>query len=375
MTATKEAITITTADLARAVQSAAQFAAKKSPKEALLCVKLQVTDNGLEVTATDGAMAARFPLTSPDLAESFAPDERPTLCLPADHLSNLLSKVTAETTHLVPGDLRVTVLAGQGEFEVLGCHPDDFPDAFREVPPVVATVQASALAEALQRASIAASKEPTRFAINGIRIEIEDGKITCIGTDGRRLAIADAPCNTMQPATCVVPITAVRNIIRVLAQADGTSVGLHIDSQRVVVQTEIATVSVQLLEDRFPDWGQVVPEDCPASLNMDRALLFEAVDRVAVACGKDVPEVSLDVDDHGGLSISTESSAGSGGEAIKAEVEGEPECVTVNPAFLLDALRAADGEQVKVDLVDGKSPMLWGLGDGFRYVLVPITGG
>lgn len=370
MTATKEALSIDTATLRKAVQSAATFAAKKTTKPVLLCVKLESTEQGLSVTATDGEMSARLLIATDEPPESFS------ALVPAAHLAELLGKIEAETVEIETNGAKTIVRAGSGEFEILGEDPAEFPDALNGIPEASATVKADALALLLTRSLIAVAKEQSRYAINGVRLEIDGDQITAVGTDGRRLSIAECACNGMRPGACVVPADAARNLVRVLRSADGASVGLHIDSGRLVVVSERSTVSTQLLEDRFPQWQQVVPSGDGPSVTFDREDLIGVVDRVAVSSERGMRMVGMGADGDSSVSFSTEAAnVGRGGESVDGQVDGEPERVAFNPDYLLDALRASDEATISVALGDSAAvPMLWSLGDGFRYVLMPVSG-
>ena len=68
---------------------------------------------------------------------------------------------------------------------------------------------------------------------------------------------------------------------------------------------------------------------------------------------------------------------GTGGKSrveIPIEFQGPPISIAFNPQYLLDMLKqlAADAP-LEVDLIDGNHPALFRLGDGFQYLVMPLS--
>ena len=68
------------------------------------------------------------------------------------------------------------------------------------------------------------------------------------------------------------------------------------------------------------------------------------------------------------------SGIGRGETSIDADIRGSGGKAAFNPHYLLDALRVADVEVVRVDLTDDSTPAKFTLGESHTYVLMPITG-
>lgn len=104
------------------------------------------------------------------------------------------------------------------------------------------------------RIHLAASKEATRYAIQGVQVEpIGDGRGMAVATDGRILAAAPIEYGEADTqATCVVPLAAFATMEK------ERSNGMHLNG-KATVRTSTGEQSFNLLEVRFPAWREVMP--------------------------------------------------------------------------------------------------------------------
>jgi DNA polymerase-3 subunit beta len=68
------------------------------------------------------------------------------------------------------------------------------------------------------------------------------------------------------------------------------------------------------------------------------------------------------------------SSTGRSKVELPLEYDGKNVDISFNPKFLTDMLRILDDDvELTLDLVDGGSPALFRAGEGYSYLLMPLT--
>lgn len=73
------------------------------------------------------------------------------------------------------------------------------------------------LKEALEKVEFSASCDPENFAVNCVRLEMEDNKLTTVGTDTYRLAICETEITKSQGSLSVsIPLKVVKGLIKAL---------------------------------------------------------------------------------------------------------------------------------------------------------------
>ncbi len=355
--------------------------ATRSPRPQLMCILLTAEKKAgnLTLAATDGEISIRLATSQVDVHE-----DGQTL-IPADKLRQIVSAQDNEPTLTLESDGEATHIRGQdAHFKVYGYPAADFPD-LPDMPKEGEsfTVGADTLEELIDRTIFSTARENSRYAINGVLLHREGKKIQMVATDGRRLAVARANAGEApeSESNCIIPSKAL-NTARKLVATSG-DVRCAVTSSQIVFQFDDgegegggAVLSSNLVEGTFPPYEDVIPkdQDKKATFNVDAlgsavrraALLTNEESRgVRMAFGKDTQELKLS------------SRAPEMGEAeINVGMDaydGDDIEIGFNPAFITDALKIMDSEQVILEMKAPNRPGLIKSGSDFVYVVMPVN--
>lgn len=373
-------VLVNRAALVEALGLASSVVVQRTPKPVLTCVKLIAGEtNGaktLTLVATDMELALQYTLTQVDIAE-------PGVALiPASKLSEIVNNSPDDTLTLEnTGD--VTNIKGSDSFfKVFGFNAEEYPPVASFQGPADFTLSAGALKQLLDRTRFAAAQEMTRYAINGVLFERKGKKLMLVATDGHRLAqTRDELSGEGKDVTAVVPIKAVNLINRLLSDPE-QNISLKFSENKLFVQvaspTEgagpaAATLSSSLVEGTFPPYQDVIPKDCDKKVLIERDRFFSAVRRAAMLTNEKSKGVRLSF---GANTLSISSRAPEMGEAkidLPVEYAGEAIEISFNPAYLMDALKVADTQQVSFEMKTPNKPGLLKAGNGFLYVMMSMN--
>lgn len=104
----------------------------------------------------------------------------------------------------------------------------------------------------------AASKEATRYYLNGVCIEVRDGKGFMVATDGHKLLCA--PFGTQEPdGQYIIPRTLIANLK--ISRKSEQNVTVGIEGQRVTLTHGDGAFVGQLVDGTFPDWRRAIPSE------------------------------------------------------------------------------------------------------------------
>lgn len=352
---------------AAAYAVAAPVAPSRSPKPILQNLLLVADGDGCTLVATDLEVGVRRSVAGVDV-------ESPgRAILPTAKLGAILKS---------SGDDAIRIEATADEVRVLGARssyrlPAEDPELYPDVPAFDAaerlTLAADDLRALIRRTVYATDLQAARYAFGGVLMECEGGRLVAVGTDGRRLARAKVAAEG-EGWTCqvVVPVKALRLIERV---ADGAgSVEIAADAGKAQVRTDLASVYTRLVEGRFPRYQDVFPTSPGVVARIGCGSLRRAVERAAITTSETTRGVSLTFES-GRLTL--ESNAADVGESRVEELveyEGAEVKVSVDPRYLSDALKAAgDDVEAAIRLIDGKEAVVMEMGEGFVYVVMPLT--
>src|SRR5262249_32699231 len=149
-------------------------------------------------------------------------------------------------------------------------------------------ITAGVLREMIKRTIFAvASAEHSRFgATTGILWELEDEKATLVGTDGRRLAMMSGPAqakggHSTKGQMPVVPSKAMIMLERNLTESDEL-VKISFRPNEVLIKTERSMIYSRLVEGRYPNYRQVIPQKSASKMPVTVGSFFSAVRQAAI---------------------------------------------------------------------------------------------
>ena len=168
-------------------QTAAIVAPARSPRPILQNVKLEVHEQGAIFMATDMEVGIRIDV------EGIEVESPGSVVLPVSRFGTLLRESTDEKLRLEADLTGLQVRGDRSEFKMPAQNPDEFPMVVSFEEEKYHKVPARLFKEMTRRTLFATDTESSRYALGGILLEMEEEKITAIGTDGRRQANMEGP--------------------------------------------------------------------------------------------------------------------------------------------------------------------------------------
>jgi DNA polymerase-3 subunit beta len=347
----------------------ARAASTRSAVQTLAGVMLHVDDAGLELRATDMEMALRARLE--------AQVERPgTVVLPARLLVEVARSLPVDHVDLEhrTSEDDVQVSAGGARFHLRVLPPDDFPRLPEPGSESGVRLPAQAFIDTVERVARSASRDETRPHLTGVLVSASASDLRMVATDSYRLSVKETTLESPVAADLEVnvPARALQELGRVAGAGGGDIEVWHHESQ-VVFRVDGVALSSRLVEGRFPNYRQLLPETYEHELRVNRGELLEVVRRIGLMAQKNAP-LKLAFSE-GSLEVSAQTpDVGRASESLPVPFKGEPLEIGFNPDFLRDGLESADGDDLVLKLISALRPGLIesGNGDGFTYLVMPI---
>lgn len=293
--------------------------------------------------------------------------------LPAKRLVSIIRELpSAEIEISVDAKNVASISSGPSFFKIIGLPDDEFPPLpdFNDAKEY--KIPQAMFKEGLKKTSYAISTDETRYVLNGIFISFNEGKMTLVATDGRRLAMVE---NELEfPATHEVEIIVPTKAIQELARLSGTEgeVQVRLQGNQISFVIGDSVIVSKLIEGNYPNYRQVIPGEKKERLDLNRESFFETVRRVSLLSSEKSNSVKL-VFGADNLDITANSpDIGEAKESMAVKYSGPEFAIAFNPDFLMAPLRALDEEELHLDLIDEMSPGVLRAAGNFLYVLMPM---
>lgn len=329
-------------------------------------VLMEVENGVLRMTTTDLDIS----ITSETECEVEQPGKS---TLPVKILFNSISRADEGVIEIeVNEDEKARIKAGSANFRLTGMSEVEFPrfpidqDAYKYVIPQ------TVLKEMLRKTSYAASQDDTRRTLKGVLMSFKDGKLTMVATDGRRLALVENELEFPKDAEkdIVLPSKAVQEIQRSLGSEGDVSI--MVQKTQICFNLGNVTIYSKLMDEPYPNYRQVIPQDCELEVIIDRQLMINALERASVMSMDETHSTKLKFE-NGKLTVSAAASdIGEAKDEVPIKYSGEELEIMFNPAYIMEPLKAIDDDEVTIKLRNGQSPAVIKCSVPFLYVIMPL---
>lgn len=344
-------IVIPRQELLDVVNKVRTVVASKSALPILSHMLLEAEEGRLRLAATDLKVSIEC-MVDCNVAKAGA------LTVPCHRLGAVLGELPNADVKLELMQNNVVGLeCGKIRTKLFSMSPEEFPPPRDFEGADVVTLEQRLLKRLFSRASFAICTDQARYNLTGLLFELQDGNLTVVATDGRRMTLcaAEGVVDDKVTTRVVIPGKMIVELERLLA--DDGSVDVHLSGQSTAQFCfQSIKLTTSLIEANFPNYEIVVPKKHDKEVIVDTVVFADAVKRTRTMTNDKFNSVRIIVD-NGNVTLRVVTpEVGEYEEEFPTEYSGERVEIAFNPDFILDALRRIDTEKTCLLLKDGGSP-------------------
>ncbi|NGF55298.1 DNA polymerase III subunit beta [Parapedobacter sp. SGR-10] len=306
----------------------------------------EIKDNTLTISATDlqTSMVTSLPIEAKEEGRVAMPSK-----ILIDTLKTLPDQPVAFSVDT--NTLAIEISAGDGKYKLSGENADDFP----KIPTVenVSTVKIAgvALAEAINKTIFAVSNDELRPAMSGVYVQLNEQNITFVATDAHRLVRYRRTDVGAEKATSIILPKKALHLLKSSLPTDDTEVSLEYNTTNAFFQFGSIHLICRLVDERYPDYEAVIPQNNPNKLTVDRSQFLNTLRRVVIFANKTTHQVRLKINGSE-LHISAEDLdfSNEAHERLSCQFEGEDMEIGFNAKFLVEMLNNLSCEEVVLEM-------------------------
>jgi len=343
-------ITIPRQDLLNAVNKVKTVVSAKSALPILSHILMEARESSVRLSATDLKVSIECQV---DCAVS----EPGSLTVSSQRLASILAEMPDEDITIALGENNVIdIQCGRIQTKLFSMSPEEFPPIrdFEGIEPL--SLPQSLLRKMFSKTSFAICTDQARYNLTGLYIEIADGKLITVATDGRRMSLCSESEGIPEgiDVKVIVPGKMILELERLLSE-DGTVDVLIDESQAAFSFSDIRLVTA-LIEGTFPNYDMVIPKKHDKEAFIQTAAFTEAVRRTRTMTNDKFNSVRFGIAS-GVMTLRVVTpEVGEYLEEMPIEYEGDEMDVAFNPDFMLDVLKRIDSETTSLVLKDSSSP-------------------
>lgn len=384
-----------------AVQHAKQKAKTKKPrrKEELIHMKFTVEKRLLNEAVTNLQRAVSSKTSIPALEGILIRSEENRLILTAYDLEIgmqtklpaiisapgaiiLTAKLFAEIVRRSPDeDITIdvddrntaTITSGVSCFTIIGMDSAEFPELPKITDADTIKMPQELLKSMIRQTLFAVADSTAKPIHQGSLFKIENGNLDVVSVDGYRLALRREAINYANNTEFVVPGKTLSEVLKLLKDSEG-EVEICPSRRHILFRIDNYTVISALLEGEFLDYKSALPKDKKTEVTVSTRTMIESVERVSLLITDRLKSPVRCVIGEDTVKLFCTTTMGRATDQISAEISGDQLEIGFNNKYLLDALRAAETDEVRLQLGGPISPMLVlpKEGDAFSFLVLPV---
>jgi DNA polymerase-3 subunit beta len=212
-------------------------------------------------------------------------------------------------------------------------------------------IPSSSLSRAINKTIFAVSTDELRPAMTGILVQMADNQVTFVATDGHRLLrYRRSDVGAGQTANIIIPRKAF-NLLKGALPSEATTVRVEFNNSNAFFSFNQMRLVCRLIDERYPDYENVIPVSNPNKLIISRQELLNSVKRISIYSNKTTHQVRLRLAGSE-LTVSAEDLdfSNEANEKLACQYDGEDMEIGFNAKFLTEMLSNIDSEEITLEL-------------------------
>lgn len=356
-----------------AFQIAAAVTSPRSPKDVLANVKIDASGDKATLMATDLEAGIRIELED---VEILAPGKA---LLPVLRFGNILRETSDERLMLSASEKALDIHGLQSEFHLPNINPDSFPTVAPFEEQSYFEVEPRLFRELVRRTVFATDVESTRYALGGVLLEMNGEEIIAVATDGRRLAKMQGTGKSVSgfqssTSNIIVPIKTLSLMEKSLTEKD-VVVQIAARQNDILVQTKRCMIYSRLVEGRYPNWKQVIPQRVRSNRVVSVCGPFHAAVRQAsIVADQDSRGVEFLFTQGNVVMKAATADVGESRVELPVTYDGPEIKMTLNGQYVGDFFRVLGADQAfSIDISSDEEPAVFMTDDGYLNVVMPMA--
>ena len=222
----------------------------------------------------------------------------------------------------------------------------------------------------------AVSDNESRPIHTGSLFEVDGDGLTVVSVDGYRLALRHEKVEEKKGADAfsfVVPGSALGEVEKICSGEEDVTVTQG--ARHVMFQTGDTVLVCRRLEGDFLAYRNAIPRNNSIKVEVEARALLSSIDRVSLIISEKLKSPLRCVFGDGMVDITTKTAIGDAADQCPISGDGGGLEIGFNNKYLMDALKAAPADKLRMEFTSGVAPCVILPAEGeenFTYMVLPV---
>lgn len=303
--------------------------------------------------------------------------EEGALVLPSRLFNEILRRLPDDIVVFTSdGNMNVRLTCGDAAYNIAALSADDFPELPEVEDQYSIRIQQNILRSMIAETSFAVSSDEARPIHTGSLFEISETDLTVVSVDGFRLALRREPMEGAKGGSFrfVAPGAALNEVEKICEDTEAEA-SITLGSRHLLFEANSTQLICRRLEGEFLDYRAAIPRTNPIAITAGTKSLINSIDRVSVVISEKQKSPIQCVFEDGRVTMSAKTVNGEARDICPIDGDGDGLIIGFNNRYLMDALKYAPADTVRMELNTSISPCIILPTEGeekFLYMVLPV---
>ncbi|MGM0420033.1 MAG: DNA polymerase III subunit beta [Bacillota bacterium] len=308
-------------------------------------------------------------------------DQTGAIVLPANEISNIVRELPAEPVRIEVNqdNYQAKIETSTSHFKLNGFNPDEFPSLPEVEDNHQLNISADQLKNMIDEVKFSCDKNNSQPGLTGALFSIKENKIVMVATNTYRMAYSEMNLNhdISEEIRIIIPANSLNELSNLLNDYDDEKINVIIDNSHIKFFLNDVIFTSRLIEGKFPNYQQVMPNEYNNVINIDKDKLLQAVKRTALIAKLDSGVISLKFSQDKLIIESVNSDKGHAREEVNIEMEGGEQNINIDVNYLMDVLKIISEETIRFELIGPLNPLTVKRNNknDYIYLIMPVRPG
>jgi DNA polymerase-3 subunit beta len=347
---------------------------KKNSRPILTNCLINVSENHLEIIATDLEVTAKISLEAQT-------SESGNFCISTKNFSEIVRELPDATVELnINSESNLLELKCNNiNYSLLISNSEEYPQVNFSNSGKPFKLKSKDILEMINKTSHAISSDETRINLNGIFLQQMDSKLRSVAIDGHRFALLDIndfeSNNQHLIDGVIIPKKGIYEIKKIAESFIEDSLEIIIDDSFVKVSAKDKyEISVRLIAREYPKYQTVIPSKTSSRMITEKSTLLNAIKRIKILSNEKTNGIKLSLTKNQLTVSANHPSLGHATETIEVEYDGDDMEIGFNAKYMLESLMVLDVDEVIYEFNNELSPVIFrsDSAQNFLGIIMPL---
>lgn len=287
-------------------------------------------------------------------------EEAGRITVPARLLADIVSVLPEGEVTFESAGARLTISCNRNSYQLTTLPAEEFPEWPRIEPETTLVLRQADLKRALHNTMFAIPQRDPRKVLKGVYLELNEGRLICVATDGRKLGKCEFEPVEIRGGDrlqAIVPDGILREIDRAIGEEGEIELG--VSERQIIFTLSNLNYVANRIDGAYPQYSAVIPNSFKRTIKIQKNDLADAINRAGILAERQHHSIVLSFTENNVEIKSHSSDEGAYEGQVEIDYQGDPFKIAFNFQYLQEVFKVTTDSVLDMKIKESTQPVVF----------------